>query len=133
MAPSKRIDLIVLNGSYGRTLAFGPGYVEASAYPGSPGTTILTGHRDTHFAFLKEVQPGERLRLQTRDGSIQHYRVIHRRIVNSRTGAILLDGERRSLVLVTCYPFDTPIPGGPLRYVVTADEETGGRDATDHY
>src|SRR5262245_44981567 len=44
MVPSKHIDLIILNGAYGRTLAFGPGYAESSTFPGSRGTTILTGH-----------------------------------------------------------------------------------------
>jgi sortase A len=51
--PAKSIDLVVLNGAYGRTLAFGPGYAESSAWPGSAGTTIVTGHRDTHFRFLR--------------------------------------------------------------------------------
>jgi len=59
--PSRHVDLIVLNGAYGRTLAFGPGFVGSSAAPGSHGTTILTGHRDTHFAFLEHIQPGKHL------------------------------------------------------------------------
>jgi sortase A len=25
------------------------------------------------------------------------------------------------LTLVTCYPFDALVPGGPLRYIVTAE------------
>ena len=29
------------------------------------------------------------------------------------------------LTLVTCYPFDAVVPGGPLRYVVTALAEKG--------
>jgi len=28
----------------------------------------------------------------------------------------------RQLTLVTCYPFDAIVPGGPLRYVVFATE-----------
>jgi hypothetical protein len=48
------VDLIVLAGAYGRTLAFGPGHVTSSALPGQEGTVMLTGHRDTHFRFLKE-------------------------------------------------------------------------------
>jgi hypothetical protein len=52
------VDLIVLAGAYGRTLAFGPGHVTSSALPGQEGTVMLTGHRDTHFRFLKDVQTG---------------------------------------------------------------------------
>ena len=123
MLPSRHIDLIVLQGAYGRTLAFGPGFVESSTAPGLPGTTILTGHRDTHFAFLEHVQPGEYLSLQSSNGSRQSYRVRTRHIIDSRTGIIQLDREHRALVLVTCYPFDSPISGGPLRYVVTAEAD----------
>ncbi|BFU95661.1 MAG: Sortase family protein, Peptidase C60 [Nitrospira sp.] len=120
--PSQQRDLIVLHGAYGRTLAFGPGYVESSAFPGSPGTTILTGHRDTHFAFLKQLRPGELITIQTIDGHSRSYRVTQRRIADSRTDSIALTTDRSALVLVTCYPFDTPIPGGPWRWVVVAEE-----------
>jgi len=33
---------------------------------------------------------------------------------------VLLDAGDDRLTLVTCYPFDSPVPGGPLRYVVVA-------------
>jgi sortase A len=32
------------------------------------------------------------------------------------------------LTLVTCYPFDAIVPGGPLRYVVTAVARTVAAD-----
>ena len=32
----------------------------------------------------------------------------------------VMDGEADELTLVTCYPFEAPRPGGPMRYVVTA-------------
>ncbi len=121
--PSRHVDLIVLAGAYGRTLAFGPGFLESTARPGTRGTAIVTGHRDTHFAFLKHVQPGERLTVQSPDGSVHRYRVTDRLIVDSRTDKIRLDRGLPSLVLVTCYPFYAPFPGGPLRYIVTADAE----------
>jgi len=118
--PSKGIDLIVLNGAYGRTLAFGTGYAESSSFPGSTGTTVLTGHRDTHFEFLKHLKRDNEIMLETTAGSTQRYLVQDSQIVDARTASIdLADGEDH-LVLVTCYPFDTIVPGGPLRYVVSA-------------
>jgi sortase A len=131
--PSRQIDLIVLEGAYGRTLAFGPGHVESASSGVKEGTVILTGHRDTHFAFLEEVQPGERFVLQMSDGHIRSYRIRDRHVVDSRTGGIPLDREQTSLVLVTCYPFHTPMPGGQLRLVVTAEKEDskmGRREST---
>lgn len=121
--PSKDIDLIVLNGAYGRTLAFGPSHLESSAPPGSRGTTILTGHRDTHFRFLERLQPGETIRLQLSSGRWMQFTVRDRQVVDSRSAWIRSDDDERQVVLVTCYPFDAILPGGPLRYVVTAEEE----------
>ena len=122
--PSQGIDVIVLNGAYGRTLAFGPGYAESSSFPGSPGTTILTGHRDTHFEFLKRLKQDDEIVVETAAGSTQRYLVLDGQIVDARTASIgLADGEDQ-LVLVTCYPFDTIVPGGPLRYVVSAAPRT---------
>ena len=123
IVPSRGIDLIVLNGAYGRTLAFGPGYVESSAFPGSSGTTTLTGHRDTHFRFLEQLQPGETMALQTRTGAWLRFAVHDRQVVDSQTAAIPTDENGTQIVLVTCYPFDAIVPGGPLRYVVTAGLE----------
>lgn len=121
--PTLSIDEIVLNGAYGRTLAFGPGYAESSAQPGTPGTTILTGHRDTHFSFLKDLQAGDRLLLQSADGTHQRYRVRDRRIAHVTRDAIPLRNEGHYLALVTCYPFDSLMPGTPWRYVVIAESE----------
>lgn len=118
--PSMHIDLIVLNGSYGRAMAFGPAYAEASAFPGSPGTTIFTGHRDTHFRFLRRLKRQDEIVIETVRGISHRYRVHSTRIVDSRTASISLTEGRDELALVTCYPFDTVLTGGPLRYVVTA-------------
>jgi sortase A len=122
--PSKNIDLIVLNGAYGRTLAFGPGYLESSAAPGSRGTTILTGHRDTHFRFLQRLKVGDEIMLSTKNQQPHRYRVRSRAVVDVATASIRQDTDAPQLALVTCYPFDAISPGGPLRYVVMAEEET---------
>lgn len=60
-ARSGEIELIVLAGGSARTLAFGPGHLSASAAPGATGNTVIAGHRDTHFSFLRDVEIGESL------------------------------------------------------------------------
>jgi sortase A len=42
-------------------------------------------------------------------------------VVDSRRKRIALFADAPRLTLVTCYPFDAIQPGGPLRFVVTAD------------
>jgi sortase A len=119
-AKSHDVDLIVLAGGSGRTLAFGPGHLSASALPGEIGNMVIAGHRDTHFAFLRDVQPGTRVSVESFAGVTTEYEVIGRNVVDSRKGSLLLDTDDAVLTLVTCYPFDAVDPGGPLRYVVTA-------------
>ena len=119
-ARSGEVDLIVLAGSSGRTLAFGPGHLSASAMPGELGNTVIAGHRDTHFQFLQEVQAGELFNLESSNGLKHLYKVVAIDIVDSRTGSLRLDTGAATLSLVTCYPFNAHEAGGPLRYVVTA-------------
>ncbi len=118
--PAQHIDQIVLEGAYGRTLAFGPGHVESAQPIGESDRIILTGHRDTHFRFLRQLRPGDAMELETAAGARRRYRVAEARIADSRTGSIELTQDQPRLVLVTCYPFDALQAGGLLRYVVTA-------------
>lgn len=114
------VELIVLAGGSGRTLAFGPGHLGISALPGEPGNSVIAGHRDTHFRFLQHLQAGDILRLERPGGRWHIYKVTGIDVVDSRRGSLVLDTDEAMLSLVTCYPFDALEPGGPLRYVVSA-------------
>ena len=120
-ARSGKIDLIVLAGGSGRTLAFGPGHLSASAKPGESGNVVIAGHRDTHFRFLKDLEPGASLLIESSEGVRHHSKVVSAEIVDSRNGRLLLDTDAAMMSLVTCYPFNARQVGGPLRYVVTAE------------
>lgn len=118
--PAHNTDLLVLAGDSGNALAFGPGYALASAPLGSPGLSVIGGHRDTHFEFLQAVRRGQLLELQLPSGQQRHYRVDNSRVVDARRERLPVNGETEALLLVTCYPFNALSAGGPLRYVVTA-------------
>ena len=118
--PAHDVDLIVLTGVSGRTLAFGPGHAPQSARLGAQGTAIVTAHRDTHFRFLERLRPGDEVIVETPDGSVARFRVQEIEVVDSRSGVIRAEPDAPALVLMTCYPFDALVAGGPLRYVVTA-------------
>lgn len=117
---NRDVDLIVLAGGSGRTLAFGPGHLSASALPGETGNTVIAGHRDTHFRFLRSVEKGELLGVESTRGQKHVYEVLGTEVVDSRKGALVLDTDVAMLTLVTCYPFEARDPGGPLRFIVTA-------------
>lgn len=119
--PRHDIDLYVLWGATGNALAFGPGYEVASAQPGEGGVTLIGGHRDTHFEFLQDLQLNTLVSMQLPSGEEETYQVNEIRVVNVKKHPDpLLGVQSNTLLLVTCYPFNTLQPGGPLRYVVSA-------------
>jgi len=132
-APGHGGPLVVLSDASGRSLAFGPGLLSGTAPPGAPGTTVLAGHRDTHFAFLRELRPGDPLELEDRDGARHRYRVIETAVVHEHDARAAAEGVRDRLALVTCWPFDALRPGTDLRFVVLAERiapEAPARKAT---
>ena len=118
--PRQGSSAIVLAGASGRTMAFGPGHVDGTALPGENGNCVISAHRDTQFAVLRDVAAGDPIILEARDGRTYRYRVRSTRVVDRRDTSVLEPAAGRRLTLITCYPFDAVVPGGPLRYVVVA-------------
>lgn len=119
LVPKLNVNLYVLQGSAGRTLAFGPGHMVNTPLPGEDGNSVIGGHRDTHFRFLQDLAIGDKIMVQTSSGEQIEYEVSDRSIVDQQNTDVLLNEDNR-LTLVTCYPFDAIVPGGPLRFVVAA-------------
>lgn len=113
------VSAIVLAGSSGQALAFGPGHVERTADAGEPGVAVYAAHRDTHFRFLKDVAVGDEIEITRRDGKTFRYRADGASIVRFDQSGIDPFASGRELVLATCWPFDT-VAHGPMRYVLHA-------------
>lgn len=113
------VDHIVLEGDSGEVLAFGPGRLSASSLPGTTGNCILAGHRDTSFAFLKELQEGDVVVMENMNGRQYSFEVMSAK-VKEAVGLYLEHPEEPWLTMITCYPFDTIEPGASQRYVVFA-------------
>ena len=121
--PAMGEEMIVLAGGSGRTLAFAPGHLDGSPLPGAPGNSIIGGHRDTHFRLLERLAPGDVIHAEDRAGVRHRFRVTATRVVDARTTRLDPGGDTPALILVTCYPFDAIVPGGPLRYLVFAEAD----------
>lgn len=124
--PSARVSVprlgrsaIVLEGASGQALAFGPGHLRASPEPGELGTAVYAAHRDTHFAFLGELQPGDLIEVTRRDGRTLRFTVTGARVARWNASGIDPRASGRQLALTTCWPFGA-LAHGPWRYVVTA-------------
>ncbi|MGY8663603.1 class GN sortase [Bradyrhizobium sp. UFLA05-109] len=117
----KRIDAsaIVLAGSSGQALAFGPGHVEQTADAGERGVAVYAAHRDTHFRFLRDVAIGDEIEVTRSDGKRFHYQADSSAIVRFDASGIDPNTQGYELVLSTCWPFDA-FTSGPDRYILHA-------------
>jgi sortase A len=134
LVPEHEIDLVVLEGDSGNVLAFGPGHKTLSSLPGQPGNAIISGHRDTSFRFLERLRVGDRITLQTKYGRLMPFRVVTVRITDAAVLDMHIETDLPLLTLVTCYPFNAVVPGGPQRYLVFAEyveEEIAGISVKD--
>ena len=117
-----RLDkqLYVMQDSSGESLAFGPGHLPGSARPGQFGHVMIAGHRDSHFAVLENIQIGDLIDTQNYQADRKRYRVVDLRVLDSDLESLhILSSDQ--LTLITCYPFKDWVPGGPLRYIVSAE------------
>ena len=119
--PNHNISQIVLKGNLsGQSLSFGPSFHEESFLPHERKVTIISAHRDTHFVYLKELQLGEKIRIQDQYKKWHTYIVDDFFIINVQEENITMENNDQHLLLVTCYPFDAIRSGTPYRYVVSA-------------
>lgn len=118
--PRLGASAVVLSGGSGEALAFGPGWLRGTAEPGRPGVAVFAAHRDTHFRFLGEVQPGDLIVVTRADGTGVSFRAGAGRVARWNASGIDGLGGRPRLALVTCWPLDAK-RRGPWRYIVEAE------------
>jgi len=111
--PRLSVDHLVLEGLDTPVMAWGPGMTV-----GEGGHRVLAAHRDTHFSFLRKIEVGDRFEVTDADGRRQWWRVEAIDVVDARETAIDLDWPESVMTLITCYPFDAPVAGGPERLIV---------------
>jgi sortase A len=119
IVPKLEQDFFVLAGTSGESMAFGPAHVSRSARPGEADNIAFAGHRDTHFRFLRELEKGDEIIVESQRET-HRYRVDGFQVVHESRTDLLMRSGQAELTLITCYPFDSLVPGGPLRYVVHA-------------
>jgi sortase A len=107
---------VVLGGGSGQAMAFGPALLHAS-----DRVTVLAAHRDTHFAFVRDLRAGDEVSVEDIDGRTRRYRVTGFETVRWDRFAAPQDPVRPMLALATCWPFGATTRG-PLRRVAWAEE-----------
>ncbi len=115
---------IVLNNDSGQALAFGPGLHGFSL--GNQHTSIISAHNDSSFRHLKEVKINEQISFERLGQKKVNYQVQHIEIIDRSKQQLSLESDilntHKSLILVTCYPFNQNSGNSPLRYLVYAQQ-----------
>ena len=120
--PAVKMDYVVFGGDDPATLNKGPGHVPGSELPGENThrkNCVITGHRDKHFRRLAQVKDGERVELETPNGTFE-YRIVSHEIVKPDAVRVLAPTEQPRLTLITCYPFNW-VGAAPKRIVFVAE------------
>jgi len=102
--PSINMEVIILSGASGRTLAFGPGHISSSVLPGFIGNSLISAHRDTHFQDLDKLKSDDLIYIERADGKQFVFKVKEKRIIATDKETVSLNSDKAQLGLITCYP-----------------------------
>ena len=115
--PRIGLDEIVLEGVDDESLNAGPGHLPGSAYPGENGNSVISAHRDRHFAGLGEVDVGDTV--FTEAGTHRTKWVIISKRVIAADAPALYRTRDATLTLTTCWPIRY-LGSAPDRLLLTA-------------
>lgn len=101
--PKINLDAIVVEGATRKQLAMGPAHISETAFPGQTGNAVITGHRDTFFRHIYELQKGDTIMVR-RNGEVFKYEVTGKKIVKPEDVSVLKQTTDPQLTLITCYP-----------------------------
>jgi len=117
------LSVIIIEGDDGKTLRRAAGHVPGTALPGQRGNVGITGHRDTFFRPLRNIQMDDVITVTTLQGEYR-YRVVSTKVVRPDNVAVLDSAAGEILTLVTCHPFYF-LGAAPNRFIVRAERVRG--------
>lgn len=119
--PRLGVSAIVVEGTTPTTLRRAVGHIVGTTLPGRVGNVGISGHRDTFFRPLRNIQRDDVITLTTPLGAYR-YHVVSTKIVSPNDVGVLALTSTETLTLVTCYPFYF-VGAAPGRFIVRAERE----------
>lgn len=89
---------------------------EWTTTPDQKRHTVLSGHRETVFTNLGDIEKGESIFYEY-DGKRYEYEVEKSWVTDEDDRTVIVDKEDPTLTLTTCYPFDF-VGSAPERYIL---------------
>ena len=119
--PKLKISRVILSSVSGEALAWSIGRVTNIGPSSSNGPIILAGHRDSHMQFMSKLNIGDKIELIMSDRVLKTF-IISKTNITKKPELIMaaFNSENESLILTTCWPFNSQKPGTE-RYIVTAE------------
>jgi sortase A len=117
--PKIEAELAIVEGTDPNDLKKGVGHYKGSYFPAENGQIVLSGHRDTVFRRLGELDPGDLFEVQMPNGKFK-YELTNTKIVDADDRTIItLQNTKEELIIITCYPFRF-VGNAPERYIIYA-------------
>ena len=101
--PKIGLDSIVVEGTDYHSLKLGPGHLTDTPLPGADGNSVISGHRDTFFRHIHELEKGDEVVVE-RGGRTYRYEVTGKKIVDPQDTWVASKTKDPELTLITCYP-----------------------------
>jgi sortase A len=116
--PKLEADLPIVEGTHEDELARGVGHYRGTAYPLQNDQIVLSGHRDTVFRSMGDLEIGDELVMKMDYGDFV-YEITETKIVDADDRTIIVPHDEEVLTLTTCYPFNF-VGYAPDRYIIYA-------------
>lgn len=118
--PRLERELPIIAGTDEDELARGVGHYSGTALPGQNDQILLSGHRDSVFRQMGELEHGDELIVEMDYGTYT-YRIADTEIVDADDRTVIRStAPDELLTLSTCYPF-TYVGSAPDRYIIYAE------------
>ncbi len=130
--PKINLDAIVVAGTTNHDLRIGPGWMTDTAAPGDLGNAVISGHRDTFFRHIVELNKGDLVEVR-RNGKTFTYEVTGKKIVSPDDVSVIQPSSDRRLTLITCYPtyYIGPAPDRLVVFTKSVDAPPQGAQPQD--
>lgn len=113
------MKLPIVEGTDSGQLARGVGHYSATVFPGGHDQVLLSGHRDTVFGRLGELEIGDKIIVQLPYDTFKYVMKGSEIVSADDTTVIHSTAPKETLTLSTCYPFNY-VGNAPKRYVIYA-------------
>jgi sortase A len=130
--PKIELTSFVVEGTTHKALLLGPGHMTKTAEPGSIGNSVITGHRDTFFRHIYQLEKGDQFFVE-RGGKRFTYEVTGKKIVEPTDVSVTHATNDAQLTLITCYPtyYIGPAPKRLVVFSKLAGEQAAPLTASD--